>query len=271
MTTFKLAALQMTSLADKNANLHAASRLVSMAAQQGAAWVGLPENCLWMGPPREAAQAAETLEGPSVSAMASLAKSLGVGILLGSVLEKREGGQKPYNSSVLLSPEGERLGVYRKIHLFDAELETQHRESDITSPGDCAVCVQTPVAAMGLSICYDLRFPELFRQLVAQGAQLLWTPSAFTWETGRVHWEVLLRARAIENLCWLAAPAQVGQHGPKRKTFGHAMVVDPWGKVVALCEEGEGMALAEVDLKLLAEVRGRLPALKHRRFKVEAS
>jgi len=266
MTTFMLAALQMTSLADKNDNLQAASRLISRAAKQGADWVGLPENCFWMGPSRQAASMAETLEGPSVSAMASLAKHLGVGILIGSFLEQRGEGEKPYNSSVLLSPAGERLAVYRKIHLFDAQVETQHRESATTSPGEAVVCVQTPVAAMGLSICYDLRFPELFRQLVALGAQLLWTPSAFTWETGRVHWEVLLRARAIENLCWLAAPAQVGQHSPKRKTFGHAMVVDPWGKVVALCEEGEGMALAKVDLKLLAQVRASLPALKHRKL-----
>jgi len=266
MTTFMLAALQMTSLADKNANLNTASRLISRAAQQGALWVGLPENCFWMGPARKAASMAETLDGPCVSAMASLAKRLGVGILIGSLLEKRAEGEKPYNSSVLLSPEGECLAVYRKIHLFDADVETQHRESATISPGDRVVCVQTPEAAMGLSICYDLRFPELFRQLGALGAQLLWAPSAFTQETGRVHWEVLLRARAIENLCWLAAPAQVGQHGPQRKTFGHAMVVDPWGKVAALCEEGEGMALAEVDLKLLAEVRGRLPALKHRRL-----
>jgi len=266
MTTFMLAALQMTSRADKNANVQTASRLIAKAAQQGAQWVGLPENCFWMGPPHQAASMAETLEGPSVSAMASLAKNLGVGILVGSFLESNEGGKKPYNSSVLLSPEGERLAVYRKLHLFDAQVETQHRESATTNPGDAVVCVQTPAAAMGLSICYDLRFPELFRQLGTLGAQLLWVPAAFTWETGRVHWEVLLRARAIENLCWLAAPAQVGQHSPKRTTFGHAMVVDPWGKVVALCEEGEGMALAEVDLKLLAQVRERLPALRHRRL-----
>jgi predicted amidohydrolase len=266
MTTFMLAALQMTSLADKNANLETATRLISRAAQQGAQWVGLPENCFWMGPSHQAAGLAETLDGPSVSAMANLAKHLGVGILVGSFLEKREGGEKPYNSSVLLGPEGERLAVYRKIHLFDAEVETQHRESQTISPGNGAVCVQTPVATMGLSICYDLRFPELFRQLGARGAELFWVPSAFTWETGCAHWEVLLRARAIENLCWLAAPAQVGQHSLRRKTFGHALVVDPWGKVVALCEEGEGMALAEVDLRLLAEVRGRLPALKHRRL-----
>jgi len=266
MTTFKLAALQMTSLADKNDNLQKATHLIAKAAKQGAQWVGLPENCFWMGPSHQAASMAENLDGPSVSAMAQLAKCLGVGILIGSVLEKRANGEKPYNSSLLLSPEGECLAVYRKIHLFDAEVDMRHRESETTSPGNNVVCVRTSVGAMGLSICYDLRFPELYRQLGALGAVLLWVPAAFTWETGHVHWEVLLRARAIENLCWLAAPAQVGQHGPKRKTFGHAMVVDPWGKVVALCEEGEGMALAEIDLKRLSELRTRLPALKHRRL-----
>ncbi|MCL2258919.1 MAG: carbon-nitrogen hydrolase family protein [Proteobacteria bacterium] len=267
MTTFKLAALQMTSLADKNANLQTATRLVTQAAQQGALWVGLPENCFWMGPPQQTSNMAETLEGPSVSAMANLAKRLGVGILVGSFLEKHESSEKPYNSSVLLSPQGECLPVYRKIHLFDAETGEHHHESANISPGNSPTCIHTPAGIMGLSICYDVRFPELYRQLSSQGAQLLWVPAAFTWETGCAHWEILLRARAIENLCWLAAPAQTGQHSPNRKTFGHAMVVDPWGKVVARCEEAEGMALATIDLQLLAEIRSRLPALQHRRLK----
>jgi nitrilase len=142
----------------------------------------------------------------------------------------------------------------------------QHRESETIHPGNRPVCAQTPVGKMGLSICYDLRFPELYRQLGLEGALLLWVPAAFTWETGVAHWEILLRARAIENLCWLAAPAQVGRHG-RRKTFGHAMVVEPWGKVVACCEgEEAGMALAEIDFKRLFEIRNRLPALKHRRL-----
>ncbi|MCL2012326.1 MAG: carbon-nitrogen hydrolase family protein [Cystobacterineae bacterium] len=268
MTTFRLAALQMTSLADKNANLENATRLIHKAAQQGALWVGLPENCFWMGPPHQAAPSAETLEGPCLQAMATLAKNLGVGILIGSLLEKRENAEKPYNTSVLLGPQGERLATYRKIHLFDAQVGGQHCESKTTSPGERPACVHTPECIMGLSICYDLRFPELYRHLSTQGAQLLWVPAAFMWETGRVHWEILLRARAIENLCWLAAPAQIGQHSPNHTTFGHAMIVNPWGKVVALCEEeGEGMALADIDLALLFELRARLPALGHRKLK----
>ncbi|MCL2626254.1 MAG: carbon-nitrogen hydrolase family protein [Cystobacterineae bacterium] len=267
MTTFQLAALQMTSLADKNANLQTATRLVTQAAQQGAAWVGLPENCFWMGPCRQTPSMAEPLDGPCVSAMASLAKQLGVGILIGSFLETCANSEKPYNSSVLLGPQGECLAVYRKIHLFDAQVHESHRESASITPGDSPVCVSTPACTMGLSICYDVRFPELYRQLSGAGAQLLWAPAAFVWETGCAHWEVLLRARAIENLCWLAAPAQVGQHSPQRRTFGHAMVVNPWGRVVAQCGEGEGMALAEIDLGLLRELRQRLPALQHRRLK----
>ena len=263
-----IAALQLTSGPDKAQNLATADRLVRRAAKAGASLVGLPENVAWMGPEEERAGAAEALGGPTLQRLAALAKELAITLLAGSVLETGAPGGRLYNTSVLFGPSGETLGVYRKIHLFDVEVGdgASYRESAAVAPGSEVVVADAPLGRVGMSVCYDLRFPELYRQCAKEGAVLLTVPSAFTLITGKDHWEVLLRARAIENQAFVLAPAQWGRHSEKRQTYGHAMVVDPWGLVVAMASDGEGFALAEVDLERLAQVRRSLPALSHRRL-----
>jgi deaminated glutathione amidase len=264
----RIAAVQMASGADKAKNLATAEALVREAALRGAALVGLPENVAWMGPESERAGAAEPLDGPTLVRFSALARALGIHLLAGSVLETGGEGGRLYNTSVLFGPTGERLAVYRKIHLFDVEVGDgqTYRESAAVAPGKDVVCVETPLGPIGLSVCYDVRFPELYRALSAKGAVLLTVPSAFTLMTGKDHWEVLLRARAIENQAYVLAPAQGGRHPGDRLTYGHACVVDPWGLVVACASEGEGLAVADMDASLLERVRARLPALGHRRL-----
>ncbi len=264
----RIAAVQMASGADKASNLATAERLVREAAARGADLVGLPENVAWMGPEAERAAAAEALDGPTLGRFASLAESLGIHLLAGSVLETGAEQGRLYNTSVLFGPHGQRLAVYRKMHLFDVEVGDgqTYRESAAVAPGKDVVSVVTPLGRIGLSVCYDLRFPELYRALSAQGAVLLTVPSAFTLLTGKDHWEVLLRARAIENQAYVLAPAQGGRHPGDRLTYGHSLVVDPWGLVVACASEGEGLAVADMDAGLLQRIRTRLPALRHRRL-----
>ncbi|MGO9828672.1 MAG: carbon-nitrogen hydrolase family protein [Myxococcaceae bacterium] len=268
MSVFRVAAVQMASSADKAQNLATAERLVREAAQAGAALVGLPENVAWMGQEAQRSEAAEPLEGPTLARFSSLARHCGIHLLAGSVLESGAPGGRLYNTSVLFAPTGERLAVYRKMHLFDVEVGDgqTYRESAAVAPGLDVVSVETPLGCVGLSVCYDLRFPELYRALSKQGAVLLTVPSAFTLMTGKDHWEVLLRARAIENQAYVLAPAQGGRHPGDRLTYGHALVVDPWGTVVACASEGEGWAMATLDTGLVERVRTRLPALKHRRL-----
>ncbi|MGZ6077300.1 MAG: carbon-nitrogen hydrolase family protein [Myxococcaceae bacterium] len=269
MRPMLIAAAQMASGADRARNLDTATRLVRRAAERGAALVGLPENVSWMGPEKDRSSVAERLDGPTLSRFAELARETSVHLLAGSVLEAGAPGDRVYNTSVLFGPDGERLAVYRKIHLFDAEVGdgASYRESDAVAPGEGPVTARTPFGIVGLSICYDLRFPELYRELSGAGAVLLTVPSAFTLMTGKDHWEVLLRARAIENQAYVLAPAQGGRHTDQRVTYGHAMVVDPWGLVTARASDGEGLALAELDPELLARVRRNLPVLRHRRLK----
>ncbi|GEL74947.1 carbon-nitrogen hydrolase family protein [Myxococcus virescens] len=263
-----IAAAQMVSTADKAHNLEAATRLVRRAAALGARLVGLPENFSWMGPEPERQDAAEGLDGPTLSRMAGLARELKVTLLAGSVLETGAPGRRLYNTSVLFGPGGERLAVYRKIHLFDVEVGdgATYQESVAVAPGTEVVSAETEVGRLGLSVCYDLRFPELYRRLSREGATLLAVPAAFTLMTGKDHWEVLLRARAIENQAYVLAPAQGGRHSANRVTYGHALVVDPWGLVTARASEGEGLALAPVDPELQARIRRNLPCLEHRRL-----
>ncbi len=263
-----LAAVQMTSGADKAKNLDTATRLVKKAAGLGATLVGLPENFSWMGPEEERPANAETLDGQSLARMAALARELRITLLAGSVLESGAPGGRLYNTSVLLSPEGARLGVYRKIHLFDVDVGdgATYRESDAVAPGTEVVVAQTSAGKLGMSVCYDLRFPELYRQHAAKGATLLAVPAAFTLMTGKDHWEVLLRARAIENQAYVFAPAQWGRHSPARQTYGHALIVDPWGLVIGRASDGEGVALGQVDPAYQANVRKNLPCLSHRRL-----
>lgn len=264
-----IAAAQMTSGADKAANLETAARLIRKAARLGAQLIGLPENFAWMGPEPERDANAETLDGPTLAQLSLLARELSVTVLGGSVLESGAPQGRLYNTSVLFGPDGQRLAVYRKIHLFDVEVGDgqKYRESAAVAPGEEVVVADSPAGKVGMSVCYDLRFPELYRRHADAGAVLLTVPAAFTLATGKDHWEVLLRARAIENQAYVLAPAQQGRHPKDRMTWGHAMIVDPWGLVTARCSEGEGVAVAELDLELVARVRRNLPALNHRRLR----
>jgi deaminated glutathione amidase len=268
-----IAAAQMVSTGDKGHNLDVATRLVREAAGLGARLVGLPENFAWMGNDSERQAAAESLQGPTLSRMAALAREHKLTLLAGSILETGAPGGRLYNTSVLFGPDGAQLAVYRKMHLFDVEVGdgATYRESAAVAPGTEVVAARLQPAelgTLGMSVCYDLRFPELYRRLATAGATVLAVPAAFTLMTGKDHWEVLLRARAIENQAYVLAPAQGGRHSEKRVTYGHAMVVDPWGLVTARASEGEGLALAPVDPGLLARIRENLPCLRHRRLDV---
>lgn len=263
-----IAAVQMNSGAEKAQNIDTATRLIRKAVSSGAEFVGVPENFAWMGPESERQHNAEPIDGPTLEHFSRLAKELGITLLAGSVLETGAPGGRLFNTSVLFGPDGGRLGVYRKMHLFDVEVGDgqTYRESAACAPGTEVVVADSPVGKVGLSVCYDVRFPELYRAHSAAGAVLLTVPAAFTLMTGKDHWEVLLRARAIENLAYVIAPAQQGRHPRDRLTWGHAMVVDPWGLVIARASEGEGVAVGEMDLELLQRVRRSLPALQHRRL-----
>src|SRR5262249_8366418 len=224
------AVVQMTSTSDVERNLASAEALVDRAAARGATFVGLPENFAYLRSEGEKVVEAQALDGPWVGRMSDLARRLHMTLLLGSLPERVPGDTRVRNTSVLLGPEGQTLAVYRKIHLFDIDLpRIQHlKASRSVLPGEDVVVANAPFGPLGLSICYDLRFPELYRELTRRGARMLAVPSAFTERTGKAHWEVLLRARAIENLAYVFAPAQVGSHAPGRASHGHALVVDPW-------------------------------------------
>jgi predicted amidohydrolase len=286
MAELVVGAVQMTSSEDVEANLETARDLVRQAASSGALLVGLPENFAYLGNDRDHRLAiAETVPdpgttsasardgaGPILGAMQELARVTGTWLLLGGFPERgpqqeQERPKKIRNSAVLLDPSGTVVSVYRKMHLFDVDVPggKRFRESEAIDPGDAPVVAETPWGGLGLSICYDLRFPELYRALTAGGARILAVPSAFTVETGKDHWHVLLRARAVENQAFVMAPAQFGAHGPTRSSYGHALVVDPWGVVLAECGDHEGVALAHLDFDYQDRVRAALPALTHRR------
>ena len=267
--TYLAAAIQMTAGNDKRANLERAERLVRVGAARGANLVALPEVFNWRGKRAEQAAAAETLDGESLSLMSRLARELRIHIVAGSITERGEDSSRSYNTSVLLGPDGGRLAVYRKIHLFDVDLpgRVTVRESDSKIAGADLVCAETPVGAIGLSICYDLRFPELYRQLAFAGARILMVPSAFTFPTGEAHWEPLIRARAIENQAYVIAPAQFGPNIYGYSDYGNSMIVDPWGRVLARAADQEGVVVAPIDLEYQDRVRSELPALKHARLR----
>jgi predicted amidohydrolase len=263
-----VAVVQMTSTTDVERNLGAAEALVAEAAARGAVFVGLPENFAFLRSEGEPAPEPQDIDGAWVRRMAEVARRLRVTLLLGSLPERVPGDARVRNTSVLIGPDGATLAAYRKVHLFDIDLPgMEHlKESRAVVPGDELVVVETAVGAVGLSICYDVRFPELYRELARRGARVLCVPSAFTERTGKAHWEILLRARAIENLAYVVAPAQVGHHGGGRASHGQAMVVDPWGSVLAQVADGEGVAVAELDLERLERLRRELPALAHARL-----
>jgi deaminated glutathione amidase len=265
---FLAAAVQMLASDDKAANLKEAKHGVRHAAAEGARVVALPEVFIWRGSKKIEREFAEPIPGPSSAAMAQLARDLGIYLLAGSILEEIPGSEKAYNTSLLFDPAGKVLASYRKIHLFDVDLANgvSLRESDTRAHGETMAVIKTDLCSMGLSVCYDLRFPELYRGLANQGAELIFIPSAFTAYTGEAHWETLLRARAIENQAYIIAPDQFGKNAKSFETHGHSMIVDPWGKVIAELPDGPGVITAEIDLDYLANVRAELPALKHRRL-----
>jgi predicted amidohydrolase len=256
----------MNSRSDKAENVAAAARLVRHAAAGGARLVVLPETWAFKGGRAESAAAAEPLDGPSNTALAALAAELGVYVLAGSIYETREGADLPCNSSVLFDPHGAPIAVYRKIHLFDAVAGEQvYRESDDLTAGADLVTAPLDGVTVGLTVCYDLRFPELYRALAVRGAHVLLVPSAFTEATGRDHWEVLLRARAVENGCFVVAAGQWGEYAAGRRCHGRSIIVDPWGVVLAVAPDGVGLCEADLDLGAVARVRRQLPVLTHRR------
>lgn len=266
----RLAAIQMRSGAAVTDNLERAAGLLAVAADRGAQLAVLPENfALMPNTERERLAAAETDgDGPIQALLAAQARRHKMWVIGGSVPLAAASRDRVFAASLVYDARGERVARYDKIHLFDVELDggEAYRESEYIHPGapDQAVVVDTPCGRLGLSVCYDLRFPELYRRLSRCGAQLLCVPSAFTWTTGRVHWEVLLRARAVENLAFVVAPAQYGEHDNGRRTYGHSMIVGPWGEIRATLAEGDGVAVTDVDLGALTRLRRRFPSLAHR-------
>jgi deaminated glutathione amidase len=261
----RIAAVQLNSNGDKARNLTAAERLVRAAAADGAEFVALPEKWNLLAGGAELAAGAEPLDGPSLGAAREWARELGVYLLAGSISERGAEGEKASNTSVLIGPGGEDLAVYRKIHMFDVDAGgVSYRESEFERPGAEAVVAQAGDLEVGLTVCYDLRFPELFRILALRGARLVAVPSAFTLATGRDHWEVLLRARAIENQLFVLAPNQWGEAPPHYNSFGRSAIVDPWGVVLATAPDGECFVAAELDFAVQDRVREALPSLASR-------
>jgi predicted amidohydrolase len=264
------AIVQLTSTSDREANWQQAQELVSRAAERGAELVATPENTNFLGPHDEKVKRAETLDGETCERFAELARQLGVQILLGSFNERSDEPDRCYNTSVLFDRDGSQLAVYRKIHLFDVNVspEVRFSESATVRAGTELVTTRSVLGELGMTVCYDLRFPGLYQRLRDRGAEILTVPSAFTLSTGKDHWHALLRARAIEIQCYVLAPAQFGKHDDDglRESFGHSMVVDPWGQIVAMVADGPGVLLAEIDRDRLAEIRASMPVVDHRRF-----
>jgi deaminated glutathione amidase len=262
----RAAVVQMNSSSDTASNLERAERLVRAAAADGAELVCLPEKWALLGPGEVIAGGAEPLDGPIVSAAAGWARELGIHLCAGSVPEAPGDGGKPYNTSVLIGPDGEVAATYRKLHMFDVEVEgTKYRESEHERAGEGLATATAGELQVGLTVCYDLRFPELFRILALRGATAFTIPSAFTAVTGRAHWETLLRARAIENSSFVIAAGQVGKAEPQYESWGHSMIVDPWGRILGEVTDREGHACADLDLAELGRIRETLPSLANRR------
>lgn len=272
-----VACAQMRTTPDVAANLEAVGRLTARAAARGAGTVMFPEAFAFLGPDAEKQKILEDLPavgsdaagGPILAHCQALAREHAVHVVLGGLHERSPEPGKAYNTCVHLGADGRVLARYRKLHMFDVALAdgTRLEESARTLRGDELVVTDAPFGKLGLSVCYDLRFPRLYERLVDDGAIALTVPSAFTLSTGKDHWHVLLRARAIECQSYVLAPAQFGAHHGSRVSYGHALVVDPWGCVIAECGDGEGLAIAEIDLARVAQVRRELPSLQHRVLK----
>jgi predicted amidohydrolase len=266
----RAAAVQLNSDGDKDRNLEIAERLVARAASEGAGLVVLPEKWNLLAPGPELLAGAEPLDGPTLTATREWALSHGITIVAGSIAERSDDPEHSFNTSVLIGPDGADLGVYRKVHLFDVDVEgVAYRESDHERPGDEAVVVEVPggeIPPAGLSVCYDVRFPELYRAMALRGAGVFTIPAAFTVPTGRAHWEVMVRARAIENQAFAVAAGQAGEAPPHYSSWGHSMVVAPSGEVLAAAErETEAIVAAELDLSERERVQEAMPLMRSRR------
>jgi predicted amidohydrolase len=266
----RAAAVQLNSTADKARNLEAAQRLVRAAAADGAELVALPEKWNVLGDSEALHDGAEPLDGPSIEAARSWARELGIHLVAGSIPERVAGRAKLCNTSTLIDADGELLASYRKIHMFDVDVGgVAYRESENEEPGEQIVTLDLGESlsgvTVGMTVCYDLRFPELYRILAVRGATVITIPSAFTFETGKDHWEVLLRARAIENQSFVVAPNQVGEAPPHYRSYGHSMLIDPWGVVLAEAPDEECFVVADLDLGVAERVRSTLPSLANRR------
>jgi deaminated glutathione amidase len=266
-----VAAIQLSSQESLGENLTACAGLVESAAERGAKLVVLPENFAFMGEEKTRVGMAEAIGDPNApiqKAISDIARRNAVHVVAGGMPEKSEDAARPFNTCAVFDPTGALVSSYRKIHLFDVDLEdgTSLRESSNTTPGQLPVVLRIGTFSIGLSICYDLRFPELYRELVSAGAEILLVPAAFTLHTGKDHWHVLLRARAIEAQSYVVAAAQFGKHPLGRTTYGHSLIADPWGTVIAEASDGLGFAIGTIDAGKLTSVRNSLPSLKHRKL-----
>jgi predicted amidohydrolase len=262
----RAAAVQLNSTDDKERNLEAAQRLVRDAARDGAELIALPEKWNLLGPGEALRAGAEDLDGPTLSAVRSWARELGVHVVAGSISERVAERDKLSNTSVLVGPDGEVGAAYRKIHMFDVDVGgVAYRESDHEEPGTEIVVSNAADVPVGLTVCYDLRFPELYRILAVRGARVITVPAAFTLHTGKDHWEPLLRARAIENQAFVLAPNQIGEAPPHYNSYGRSMIVDPWGVPLATAPDEECFVAADLDFALQDRIRESLPSLANRR------
>ena len=262
----KIALVQTSSKSDFQENLRLSKHSLIEAAEQGTDLVAFPESFLFLGSDRCLSEFAEPLTGKTVSGFQELALKHKISLLMGGFFEENpENPKKVFNTSILIDRQGEILGFYRKIHLFDTSLEgVGLQESNYVSAGKDLVVLNHEIGKIGLSICYDLRFPNLFQRLTQQGAQIIFVPAAFTYTTGKVHWFSLLRARAIENQVYIAAPGQTGQHNDKRRSWGHSMIIDPWGEVIAAAKEEKETIFGEIDLEHLKKIRQSMPIQSHK-------
>jgi predicted amidohydrolase len=263
----RAAAIQLNSTENVDRNMTTADRLVREAAGRGAELIALPEKWTVLGTAEQLRAGGQPLDGPAIAWARTTARELGVDLVAGSIVERVPGREKSSNTSVHVGPDGEIRATYRKLHMFDVEVDgVRYEESETEEPGDQIVVSELAGGIpLGLTVCYDLRFPELYRILAVRGAEVVTVPSAFTLATTRDHWEVLLRARAIENQCFVVAPNQIGAHPPGHRAGGRSMIVDPWGLVLASAPDAETVVVADLDLGLLENVRRRLPSLANRR------
>lgn len=266
MKRFNMALLQVDTQDDKQANLKRISEMVDEAASKNAHFICLPEMVTYIGVGDGPAQNAESIPGTTTELYCSKAKEHGIWLHGGSFYETVPGENRFYNTTVVVNPKGEIVATYRKIHLYDIEVKDgiSFKESDTVKPGSDIVDFESDFGPMGLAICYDIRFPELYRLLALRGAKLIFNPAEFNLFTGKDHWEPLLRARAIENVCYMVAP---GQFGPKKTfhTYGRSLVVDPWGNVIAKASDRECIVMAEIDMSYVDHMRAQVPCIQNRR------